>query len=202
MFMMLPKENQKFSAMKIALLIMLATQCGLTGAAVVFNATLLAVIIKSKANLGNYKYLMLSFCVFEALFAIICFIGMPVWRPLQNFDDKSDAFNSWSYMDRIYILWNVGKYQICQAGADSLLYDVRNMAWFYHASLHISLRSFVSVSSQVLLKTYNSPRWAQSISATSSLKVCIIVAIIYYISLCMLCSLYLCPYDVASTVCI
>lgn len=50
-----------------------------TVTAVVFNVFLMFLIIShSNKNIGKYKYLLMAYACFEAVYALVVFVGMPV----------------------------------------------------------------------------------------------------------------------------
>ena len=54
-------------------------QCFNTTIAICLNGLLIFLVLRySSKNMGNYRYLIASFAIFETVYAMVVFIGMPV----------------------------------------------------------------------------------------------------------------------------
>lgn len=192
--------------MKTPILVLLITQCCLTATAVVFNSILLVIIWSSKkTKMGNYKYIMNAFTIFEALFAIVCLIGMPVstisksiygeeeFRCIQSPIElglNSPLMASWQIRNSpnsvpYCIVW------CTKFGWDLLFFILCTGMWYCASELWMKRRSYsIPFRSQ----------WVAAIKMNRWIRRVIVLAIIFYVVLCMICSLYLCPYDEPSAV--
>lgn len=74
----LEKKIKMFNSMRTIFVFLLFSQSMITVLAVLLNILLVVVISFTPAKIGAYKHLMKAFAVFEAIYAIVVFVGMPV----------------------------------------------------------------------------------------------------------------------------